>query len=187
MTMMNLRTVVGLDIGRSAVKAVAVANGRRYEQVLPSIVARAKQIFDEKERQAAEPETVEVKSQDPEAPPERYFTGEIARLYGNASSTVGLHDDWIDSPQYASLVVSAKKRFAAMGVEGLENAIVVVGSPSKLFHTQRAVMQSATYTAWPSTVKVMSQPMGAYLSCSLDENGTPVENMLVDQEGNKRS
>ena len=175
MTMMTHRTVVGLDIGRSAVKAVAVAHGRRYEQVFPSIVARAKQIFDEKERLAAEPEAVEVRSQDPDAAPDRYFTGEIARLYGNASSTVGLHDDRIDSPQYAALFVSAKKRFAAMGVEGLDNAIVVVGSTSKLFHTRRAEMQSATYAAWQSTIKVMSQPMGAYLSCFLDENGKPVE------------
>ena len=158
MTMMNLRTVVGLDVGRSAVKAVAFSNGQRYELVFPSIVARATPIFEEKERLAAELETVDVKlqpfNQFDGAPPasERYFTGEVARLYGNASSTVGLHDDWIDSPEYAALVMSAKKRFAAMGVEGLDNAILVVGSPSKLFHTQRSVIQHATYSAWPGSI-----------------------------------
>lgn len=184
---LNLRTVVGLDVGRSAVKAVAVSNGQRYELVFPSIVTRAVPILDEKDRLAADRETVEVKSQTPGALAERYFTGEIARLYGNASSTVGLHDDWIDSPQYSALVISAKKRFAEMGVIGLEQAIVVVGSPSKLFHTQRGVMQHATYAAWQSTITVMSQPMGAYLSCFLDANGKAVEDMLLDQEGNKKS
>lgn len=45
MAMMNLRTVVGLDVGRSAVKAVAVSNDQRYELVFPSIVARATTIL----------------------------------------------------------------------------------------------------------------------------------------------
>lgn len=189
MTMMNLRTVVGLDVGRSAVKAVAVSKGQRYELVFPSIVTRATQIFDEKERSAAQLETVEVTSADvmQVANPERYFTGETARLYGNASSTVGLHNDWIDTPEYAALVMSARKRFAAMGVEGLDNAIIAVGSPSKLFQSQRAIMQHATYAAWPATIKVLSQPMGAYLSFFLDANGVPLNDKMFDKEGSKRS
>lgn len=189
---MNQRTVVALDIGRSAVKAMAHANGQTYRIIFPSIVSRATTIFDEAARLAAEIDTVDVRVSEAEGSTSshrtaRYFTGETARLQGNASTTVGLNHDWIQSPEYQALVLAARKQFAALGVTGLENALIVVGTPSSLFHTQRMVMQAATYDAWPATVKVLSQPMGAYLSFVMDHDGKIIRERYFDEYGTKKS
>lgn len=189
---MSQRTVVALDIGRSAVKSMAHANGQTYRIIFPSIVSRATTIFDEAARLAAELDTVDVRVHEVDGGPSshrtaRYFTGETARLQGNASSTVGLNHDWIQSPEYQALALSARKQFAALGVTGLDNALIVVGTPSSLFHTQRMVMQSATYDAWPATVKVLSQPMGAYLSFVMDHDGKIIRERYFDEYGLKKS
>lgn len=191
---MTSGTLVALDIGRSSVKATAYSNGLKYGVIFPSIVSRISTILNHGTLYAVEHEIVEMGMNasggvdgDTNAKPERYFTGESARIHSDVSSKLGLYPGWIETEEYAVLVKSAKKRFAAQGVIGLDDALIVVGTPSRYFQAQRSIMEVATYDAWPAKIKVLSQPIGAYLSFLLDENGVLIKENMIDGHGNKRS
>ncbi|MBK4737947.1 ParM/StbA family protein [Noviherbaspirillum pedocola] len=175
------QTIIGLDIGRSAVKAVAFANGQEAQVTFPSLVCHAIQLTDENSIRAAEPETVIVEGR-------KYFTGDTARLQGGATSSIGLSNDWTETPEYQALVLSAIKRLSRIGVPGLDTAYIVVGTPAALYGQQRDRLEELTRKAAPNAdVKALSQPMGAFLSFFLNQKGLPVSEHLTDEVGRRKS
>lgn len=182
---MTDQTIIALDIGRSAVKAIAVwreagSDEKRQEVTIPSVVSLAIPIQEEATAAAAERETVEVDST-------KYFIGNTARLQSAATSTTGLSDDWIEKPDYRALVLGAIKHFSQVKVPGLNNPFVVVGTPANLFGTQRVRLQELTAKAIPGEVRVLSQPMGAYFCHITNRSGVPVNDLVRDANGRKRS
>lgn len=177
---MNQRTVIGLDIGRSAVKAVAYAEGKKYPLSFASAVSLAIPITLEQAAIAAELETVTVNGTD-------YFTGETARLQGGATMSAGLSDDWIRGDEYKALVMSTMKRLNVLCVPGLTDPYVVVGTPAALFAHQREELEQVTQSIIKGEVKATSQPLGAYLSFLLDANGLPLKDNMRSPNGRAKS
>jgi plasmid segregation protein ParM len=178
---MHEQTLVGLDIGRSAVKVAAFADGHEHHLTFRSLVCQGIELSDENSIRAAEPETVLVEGR-------KYFTGDTARLQGGVTASVGLSNDWTETLEYQALVLSAIKRLKRIGVPGLETAYIVVGTPAALYSKQRDRLEEITRKATPNAdVKALSQPMGAFLSFFLDSNGLPVAANFADEMGRKKS
>ncbi|MBK4736091.1 ParM/StbA family protein [Noviherbaspirillum pedocola] len=173
-------TIVGIDVGRSAVKAFAYAEGEKFPLVFPSLVAPAIAALDEESAHQLEPETVTIKSG-------RFYTGEAARLYGGAEHASGLTSDWVHNDDYEILLRSAIKRFGAMGVPGLDSAYLVVGTPSDLFAAERTSLEKRTADICGLETRSLSQPLGVYLSHVLSEIGTPVIDRHRDENGRRTS
>ncbi|MBX8557070.1 ParM/StbA family protein [Pseudomonas cichorii] len=179
---MKIRTVVGLDVGRSAIKVVAYACGARFTIMFPTLAVPAVDLTDPStaERAKAETEIVNGKG---------YFTGDTARLQGNLTTTIGLNDDWTDTPEYLALVKSAFTRLHKAGVPNLDSAYVVIGTPSKLYGTRQLSLVEKTKTALPKEVeiKALPQPMGAYCDFVLDKSGLPIKDKLIGPGGRTKS
>ncbi|MFN3050705.1 MULTISPECIES: hypothetical protein [Pseudomonas] len=88
---MKGRVAIGLDAGRSAIKVVAYHEGKRTEVMYPTLAVPAVELTDPTTaaRAKAETEIVDGKA---------YFTGDTARLQGNLTSSIGLNDNWTDTP-----------------------------------------------------------------------------------------
>ncbi|MDR9837009.1 MULTISPECIES: ParM/StbA family protein [Herbaspirillum] len=168
------KPAVGLDIGRSAVKVCAYAEGKYYEVIFPSVVTEGFTLSDEGTARKADLDTVELEGK-------VYFTGDTARLQGNAASNSGLVDDWHATTDYRVLIASALKRLAAQGVMGLGDAYLIIGAPSKLYRTKKEQIIEATRKVCPAAIiKLLPQPMGAFLYHGMDKTGLPiVERMKV--------
>lgn len=174
------QTKIGLDVGRSAVKAKALAQGKTYELIFPAVVSLAIPISDEETAMNAQEETVEVNGK-------KYFTGDTARVQSGATSTNGLSNDWTESIEYQALVLSAMKRLRAMGVPGMENPLIVIGTPAAQYRNQRRRLEDVTKAIVPGEVKALSQPMGAYLSWAFTEAGIPIQDRIKNTSGRKKS
>lgn len=174
------KTIIGLDVGRSAVKVVAFNNGLYYRLTFPSLVSPAIAINDEATAARAELETVEVMGK-------RYFTGDTARLQGGVNMSVGLSNDWTNGPEYLALVASTIKRLAQMNVPGLDNPYIVLGTPASLYGQQKEVLVSRTQEVVTAEMKVLPQPMGAYCDFFLDSKGMPIKDRKVRADGKARS
>ncbi|WP_194727456.1 hypothetical protein [Noviherbaspirillum malthae] len=146
---MSDQTIVALDAGRSAIKVISYVQGVQKEIVIPSLVAQWENISDEGKAALAERETVEIAGQ-------RYFCGETARIFSGVSTTVGLSDDWHDSIEYRALCLAAIKKLAHLGVPGLVNPLVIVGTPAKLYQALRTKHQEVTAQTINGTVKALS-------------------------------
>lgn len=179
---MKGRTVVGLDAGRSAIKVVAYNGGKRTEVLFSTMAVPAVDLHDQATaiRARQETETVDGKA---------YFTGDTARLQGNLSSSIGLNDNWTDTPEYLALVKSALTRLKNAGVPGLEDAYIVIGTPSKLFGSRQASLVERTRTVLPEDVHLtaLPQPMGAYCDYILDKSGLPITSKLQGPNGRAAS
>jgi plasmid segregation protein ParM len=159
------QTIIALDAGRSAFKIVAF-DGKRHEVLIPTTVSRASAISDAAEATAAERDTVVVDKIS-------YFCGETAQIHGNAQNTIGLSPLWIDTPEYRALCLAAVKRLSYMGVKGLENPFIVVGTPAGLYKVHRRLHEEITAATINGKVKAIHQPLGAYMAYYLDERGFP--------------
>ena len=177
---MVFRTAIGLDVGRSAVKVVANANGLFYRLTFPSIVSPAFAIADEATAQRAAADTVEVQGKS-------YFVGDTARLQGRVNVSGGLSNDWTELPQYLALVASAIARLKAQGVAGLDDPYIVIGTPASLFGAQKKRLEERTREIVKGEIKVLPQPMGAYLDFTLDPNGSPIKAKVRNDAGHPRS
>ncbi|HIH2745390.1 TPA: ParM/StbA family protein [Burkholderia lata] len=179
---MLTQTIIGLDVGRSAVKATAFARGAFHTLMFPSIVTPAIELSDEATARRAEAETVEVNGK-------RYFTGDTARIQGSAGATVGLSHDWTNSPEYLALVASTMKRFGAMSIPGLQDPLLVIGTPAKLFSSQKEKLKAETQkVVGGAEIRVLPQPMGAYCDFTTDQSGLPIKELALDEEsGMKKS
>ena len=174
------QTIIGLDVGRSAVKAVAFAQGDSYPLTFPSIVTPAMEIADEATARRAAAETVEIDGK-------FYFTGDTARLQGNPGANAGLSHDWINSPEYLALVASTMKRLEANGIPGLENPLLVIGTPADLFASQQVRLKEVTQQVIEAEMRVLPQPMGAYCDFFLDQRGFPIVEHIKDGAGRPKS
>ncbi|AZG12016.1 plasmid segregation protein ParM [Cupriavidus metallidurans] len=177
---MLTQTIIGLDVGRSAVKAVAFAQGESYPLTFPSIVSPAIGISDETTARRAAIETVEIEGK-------QFFTGDTARLQGSPGANAGLSNDWINTPEYQVLVASTMKRFEAMGVPGLDKPLLVIGTPANLFSSQQARLKEVTERVVKAEMRVLPQPMGAYCDFYLDEKGLPIRSHITDASGRTKS
>lgn len=168
--MANISTAIGFDIGHSSVKAVAVSsNGNVVRQLIPSLVCAAFPISDEAESRRAALETVKIGERE-------FFIGETAKTQGGSSSTMGLSEDWIETPEYAALLVGTLNKLAAEGV-AIEGADIVMGLPTHLLTRQKDRLKEivSRYTQFNS-LKVIPQPMGPYQGFILDAGGLPLAN-----------
>lgn len=163
------RTVVGLDVGHSAVKAVAYAKGERAgETDFPTFVTPAFAITgDPQERAKCERETVEVGGA-------RYFFGKTAEVQGRMRNVVGLNANWLETPEYRVLMKGAMLKLADGGVPDLGSALVVVGLPADTFGVHKERLKQIVAELFPGTEPMaMQQPAGAMWSHLLEATGAP--------------
>ena len=161
-----MHSVIGLDVGHSAVKLAAITNGKTIRLVIPSFVCPAFEISDEAEQRRANEETVIVAGRS-------YFVGETARLQGQLKNPIGTYDNWISTPEYAALILGALKKAAAAGID-IDKPRFVLGLPTHLFAQQKDVLKGVVSDLVPvGHLMVMPQPVGAYHATMLDEYGLP--------------
>lgn len=177
---MQQQTIIAIDVGRSAVKVKAFAEGKTYDIVFPSVTSPAVRLSDEASAAAAEKDTVKVDDR-------KFFVGETARLQGGVQTAAGLTADWIETVEYRALLLSAMKRLADQRVPGLVDASIVVGTPAAHYLNQRAKLEDVTQKTIPGTVKALSQPMGAFLAYFLADTGIPIPDRVQDEEKRIRS
>ncbi len=155
----------GIDVGRSATKAVAIVDGTRSFISFPSAICPAIKLTDASAAARAAAETVKIGSHE-------YFTGETAIIQGRDEMLGGLSDDWAGSEQHGALIQAAIKRLEACGVQGVASGLVVVGLPARVFASQRKLYSAAVGELLPAAeVKVVPQPMGPYYTMLFDDRG----------------
>ncbi len=167
MTQTNLPPIIGLDIGRSAVKVAFQHNGQRASFIFPSNVCLAHPIAHEETALAAEQDTVTVRGQ-------QYFTGLTARQQGGHGTLVGMSDEWITKPEYLALVAAAVKKIESQGVSNLDQAYLIIGSPAAVYDDQRTRLAEITREAINANIKVLPQPSGAYFAHIMSQKGVPI-------------
>lgn len=179
---MKGRVAIGLDAGRSAIKVVAYHEGVKTAIMFPTLAVAAVELSDPTTAARAKSETEIVDGK-------AYFTGDTARLQGNLTSSIGLNDNWTDTPEYLALVQSAISRLRAKGVPGLDDAYIVIGTPSKLFGSRKDSLIERTKKALPNKVelKALPQPMGAYCHYILDASGMPIPERITGANGRPKS
>ncbi len=160
-------TVVGMDIGHSAVKTRATtSDGRTFEFLSPSVVCQAFPISDEAEQRRAAEETVEIKGRE-------FFIGETARIQGGGGVS-GLSEDWIDTPEHLALIKGAIKRVGK--ISGVDEKIdLVMGLPTHLHSRQKDRLKEIVSDAAPDIgfIKVIPQSMGPYYGLMIGQDGQP--------------
>lgn len=177
--MSSQRTVIGLDVGRSAVKVVASVNGVFHRLQFPALVAANKELSDERAERQAELDRVEVDGR-------VFLTGDSVRLQVGQGGMVGLDHNWTDRPEYRALVASAIKRLRLQSAIG-DTPLLVVGTPAASFKATRDGLKASTAaTVSGAEVKVLMQPTGAYFAHVLTSAGMPVLDAL-ERNGRKRS
>lgn len=164
--MSTTQTVIALDIGHSAVKAMACAADRRERVMFQSVVCPAIEISEEGSARAAALETVEVNSK-------KWFFGRTAALQGGAEVETGMSENWISEPAHLVLALGALKKLQLKSPPIVaDGALVVVGLPAKLFAKQRALLVDLLQPVMPKAmIKVLPQPLGPYLALQFNEMG----------------
>lgn len=167
--------VIGWDIGHSAVKIVG-RNVMGLKQIIfPSVVCPAIQISDEAEAARAEIDTVSIDGQ-------KYFVGDTAIVQGGVHGFTGLSDSWISTKEHAALIEASIKKMKAAGFGNIDDALVVLGLPSKLFHQQKALLKELVEKHTKAEIKIIPQPMGAFQAYHLNEQGIPLPGHFVKNE-----
>ena len=169
----SLRPVIGLDIGRSTVKAVTRSrNGNgSHKLVFPAIVANAFEISTEAEQKRTAIETVSINNKN-------YFFGDTAAIQTTSDIDSGLRDDWILTDEHKALFLGAIQRLKHEGLERSEEALVVVGLPGKLFSNQKTQLRESLKSVFPKgVVLVMPQPLGPFQTMVFNSNGTESEEL----------
>jgi plasmid segregation protein ParM len=167
---LSMRTSIGLDIGRSAVKIVAAyddghGNPKIMDLTFKSSFSKAIKLTDQGAAARAELDSVTVAGQ-------TYFVGDTAITQGRDDMISGLTDDWAFGLQHAALMLSAMKRLTAAGVPGVQTALLCVGLPAHLHETQsKAYALAVSEHAPMSEVKVIPQSMGPYYAMLFNEHG----------------
>jgi len=160
--------VIGLDLGHSAPKSsFYTPEGAGRKLIFKSVVTPAFAISDEVEARRANEETVTVGGR-------QYFFGETAEIQGGGSVATGLSEDWVNTPEYAALLMGALKKIDATGA--LTPAkMIVMGLPVKLHSRYKDKLRDLASACLPKDkeIKIIPQPMGAYHHTMLDNFGMP--------------
>ena len=173
------RTVIAIDVGRSAVKVVANVNGVFHRLQFPTLVAPNKEFSDDAAERMAEVDRIQVDGRE-------YLTGHSVRLQFGQGGLVGLDHNWTERPEYRALVASAMKRLRLQAPIS-ESPLLIVGTPASNFRATRDALKAATAaTVQGAEVKVLMQPTGAYFAHILSPGGVPVSDTL-ERNGRKRS
>lgn len=161
-----MKNTIGLDVGRSSVKIVASnAQGERHQLDFPSAFCRAIRISDVSAAARAAAETVSVAGAE-------YFVGDTAIIQGRDDMIGGLSDDWATQPQHAALLLSGLKRLEALGMNQVDESLVVVGLPARLFASQRKAYHLMVSEHLPKAeIKVVPQSMGPYYAMMFGADG----------------
>ena len=178
--MASNRTCIGFDVGRSAVKLVAVHGSKqkieKTEVTYPSAFSPAVRITDDREAARAATETVSVDGQN-------YFVGETAVLQGRDDLIAGLSDDWAFTKQHAALFLSGLKKLEAEGVPGVATAVIVAGLPARLYaHQKASYAAELSKHAGQAEIKVVPQPLGPYYTMMLSKDGTQSKDFKGDDD-----
>lgn len=162
-------TVIALDIGHSAVKALATSKGETHRFFIPSVVCPAIAISDDAEAKRAEAETVTIHP----GMNGTFFFGETALTQGAATLT-GLSENWISTREHTALFLGAMQKIKA-AVKFTDEPDLVVGLPTSLFQNQREEIEALVRKYFPAigSIKVIPQAMGPLYGLMLDENGIP--------------
>lgn len=160
------RPVIGLDIGHSAVKIAAGGD----TELFPSAVVPASQLSVAEAAKSAKADTVLVNDRE-------YWVGETALIHANGQALEGLRDDWIETDEHGALLSSGYQRALRM-LSGGGDPLLVLGLPSRLHHAQHQRLVEVAAMALridKKSVKVVPQPLGAYMSTVLDPSGEPMD------------
>lgn len=174
------RTVIGLDIGRSAPKTVALwarkdGGIERHRTLFPSAVVPAFQLADEGAAAEAKKETVVVNSR-------AYFVGKTAQWQGRDDMTAGLRDDWFFTDEHFALVVGALQKLTQAGVPNVEQSILVAGLPGRQYVTSKVRYQAELSKHLPGVdVRVLPQPLGPFYARALTDQGEDRDD--IDAQG----
>jgi len=116
-------SVVGLDVGHSAVKLTISEEESYLRYIFPTAVCNARKVPGENEARESLLETVEVDGQ-------KLFVGETAKFYslGKTTTYQGLTDDWIQSREHRALITQARN-IAFRALKNSRNLVVVSGLP----------------------------------------------------------
>lgn len=170
-----MNTVIGLDIGHSMVKAVAISSEGRHVAMFPSVVAAAIPLSDEAAARDAERETVNIEGR-------QLFVGQTAVNQGAATSVTGLSQDWIASAEHTALFVTAMKKLSDAGASGVKDAVVVMGLPSEYYKSQRDLLKEFLNGKGGSEIVVQPQPAGPYHGLMFNQDGTVAAGRSVTRE-----
>lgn len=171
------RTCIGFDIGRSAVKIVAVyGNHEHLELSFPSAFSPAIKITDDREAARAAAETVTIDGG-------LYFFGDTAVMQGRDDLIAGLSDDWVFTKQHAALLLGGMQKLTAAKVPDVERALVVVGLPARLYGHQKGDYAAAVSKLVDrAEVKVVPQPLGPYYTMLLGKDGQQANDFSGDND-----
>lgn len=168
---MDNYSVVGIDIGHSAVKAAA-----RHDKSIffPSIAIPAVQISDSTERRLAERETVTVEGKE-------WFFGQTALLQSGGRWASGLTDNWIEQAHHTALLAGALKKLQHDGIAN--PAVVALGLPVKLMKPYRKKLEAIARKVLgeQTEILIVPQPIGAYSTLTLDINGQPNRECMINE------
>lgn len=155
---------LGLDVGHSAVKISTCF----MRDTIKTAVCHEIQITDEAEARRAAEETYEVPGGRG-----RYFVGDTALVQGVNAGDIGLSDSWIETPEYAALMLSGFHR-ARRAAGGLDPRLVVMGLPASLFARQKTTLSGLASELFPeSRILVMPQSYAPYAGIKLNSHGVP--------------
>lgn len=173
---------IGIDIGRSAVKAIARQGSRLISVTFPSAVAPAQEVPFEEIAEKAKQDTVELRG-------EFYWTGETALTQHWGGDAIGRNDDWVTSPGHDVLVAAAMARLEAAGLQYDGAAVVNLGVPSRVFRGRRDLVEGLKLNAEKALgrnkpgleVYVHAQPMGVIAGHTLDPDGYMREGASLEE------
>lgn len=171
-------TVIGLDIGHSAVKITYDGRDGIARALIPSVACTAFPLNNEAEAAQAATETVEVAGRS-------YFVGNTALRQGRGKINTGLSADWIETPEHAALIKQSRNIISQKTNPGPH--IYVVGLPIKQYiktskDRLREVCKEMLEIDSDDSLLIMPQPMGGYYTHMFDRHGMPQKGRsLTDQ------
>lgn len=172
------QTVIALDIGHSAVKALATSvDGETHRFFVPSVVCPAISISDEAEAARAKLETVTIAP----GPSGTYFFGQTAVVQG-AGTVTGLSENWVMTKEHAALMMGVMQRIR-QAVRYTDQPEIILGLPTSLCESQRGELEAQVRKNLPDvgSVKIIPQSMGPYYGIMLDERGYPSREHGTDE------
>ena len=176
---MSSKTVIGLDVGRSAIKLAAAwsraGESRQHRLQFPSAVTPWFRLVSASDAERAREETVLLGDRS-------FFFGSTALLQGGDKMQSGLRDDWIYSDEHMALLLGALQKAQAAGVPGIDRAELVVGLPGRLYAVSFDEYMNRVSQVLPGRgVTVMPQPIGPFFSHLLDTHGREARPELMGQ------
>lgn len=164
-------TCVGLDVGHSAVKLTWQGkDGTIKRAMFPSVAVPAMTITDKEASEQAKQETANVNGMD-------YFFGETAVHEVGSITVTGLHDRWLEMPEFQALVQGAINM--VMRDTGVIHSIAT-GLPPSIYAEQNLRMRNIISVCTDAEVRVHQEPAGVAMRYRVDESGTMKPDITSD-------